>query len=89
MSRRQLRRTIRLEAVIIAVFGAVLGIALGTAFGWAIVRSLREFGVSELELPVGRLAIAVVLAGLVGVLAAVWPARRAAKMDVLGAIATT
>ena len=89
MSRRQLRRMIRLEAVIIAVFGALLGVGLGTAFGWAIVRSLREFGVTELSLPLGRLAVAVVLAGLVGVLAAVWPARRAARMDVLGAIATT
>jgi putative ABC transport system permease protein len=89
MSRRQLRRMIRLESVIIATFGAVLGLALGAAFGWAIVSSLADFGMGELVVPVGNLLLYVVVAAVVGVLAAVWPARRAAKMDVLGAIATT
>jgi putative ABC transport system permease protein len=89
MSRRQLRRMIRLESVIISTFGAVLGLALGTAFGWAIVSAMADIGVSELVIPYGSLLVYVVAAALVGVLAAVWPARRAARMDVLGAIATT
>jgi putative ABC transport system permease protein len=88
MSRRQLRRMIRLESVIIAVFGAVLGLALGGMFGWAIVSSLAQFGMGELVVPYGTLLLYVLLAAVVGVLAAVWPARRAARMDVLGAIAT-
>jgi putative ABC transport system permease protein len=89
MSRRQLRRMIRLESVLISTFGAVLGLALGTAFGWAIVRAMSDLGVRELVIPYGSLALYLVLAALAGVLAAMWPARRAAKMDVLGAIATT
>ncbi|HWH28734.1 MAG TPA: FtsX-like permease family protein, partial [Mycobacteriales bacterium] len=89
MSRRQLRRMVRLESVIIATFGAVLGLALGAGFGWAIVTSLSDIGVSELVVPVPNLLLYVVVGAVVGVLAAWWPARRAAKMDVLGAIATT
>ena len=88
MSRRQLRRMIRLESVIISVFGAVLGLALGTAFGWAIVTALKDLGVSVLSIPFAQLGIYLVVAGFVGVLAAVWPARRAAKLNVLQAIAT-
>ena len=55
-------------------------------FGWAMVQALSSHGITELTLPVGQLAIYIVLAGLIGVLAAVRPARRAARMDVLAAI---
>jgi putative ABC transport system permease protein len=86
MARRQVRSMIRWESVIIAVFGALLGTAVGLFFGWAMVRALGDQGISVLSVPGGQLAIYVVLAGLIGVVAAVRPARRAAKLDVLSAI---
>lgn len=89
LQRRQLRRMIRVESVVIAVYGALLGLAVGTAFGWALVRALRAEGITEFSLPVGRLALIVVVAALAGVLAAALPARRAARLDVLEAVAAT
>ncbi|HEY5877777.1 MAG TPA: FtsX-like permease family protein [Nakamurella sp.] len=86
MSRRQLRSMVRLESVAIAVLGAVLGIGLGLVFGVSIQQALADDGVSVLSIPAGQLAVFVLLSALVGVLAAVWPARRAARMDVLRAI---
>jgi putative ABC transport system permease protein len=86
MSRRQVKRMIRWEAVIIAVFGAVLGIAIGILFGWALQQALADEGVTALRIPVGQLIAYLVFAGLAGVLAAIWPARRAAKLNVLEAI---
>jgi len=79
---------IRWEAVIIAVFGAVLGIAVGVFFGWAMVRALNSQGITSLTIPYGQLLFYVILAGVFGVLAGVFPARRAAKLNVLQAIAT-
>ena len=61
-------------------------VAIGVAFGWALQQALKTEGVSEFVVPVGQLAIYLVLAGLAGVLAAIWPARRAAKLNVLEAI---
>ena len=87
MSRVQVKRMIRWESVIIAVFGAVLGVVIGVLFGWALQQALQDDGVSEFVVPVGQLVTYLVLAGLAGVLAAIWPARRAAKLDVLEAIA--
>ncbi|HEU5160441.1 MAG TPA: ABC transporter permease [Streptosporangiaceae bacterium] len=87
-SRRQLRRMIRLESVVIAVFGALLGVGIGVSFGAAIQRGLAGEGLDVLAVPVGTLVIYVVLGGLIGVLAALWPAWRAGRMDVLTAIAT-
>ena len=89
LQRRQLRRMIRVESVVIAVYGALLGLAVGTAFGWALVRALRAEGITEFSLPVGRLALIVIVAALAGVLAAALPARRAARLDVLEAVAAT
>ena len=88
MSRRQLRTMIRLESVVVAVFGALLGVALGLAFGIGLILALKDQGLTELSIPWVRLALFVLAAGLVGVLAAAFPARRAAKLDVLRAIAT-
>jgi putative ABC transport system permease protein len=86
LSRRQLRTMVRLESVAIAVLGAVLGIGLGLVFGISIQQALSDEGVSVLAVPAGQLAVFLVLSALVGILAAVWPARRAARMDVLRAI---
>lgn len=87
-SRRQLRRMIRLESVMIAVFGAVLGIGIGITFGAGIQQGLADDGLDVLDIPMGTLVLYVVLAALIGVLAALWPAWRAGRMDVLKAIAT-
>ncbi|MGH2735405.1 MAG: ABC transporter permease, partial [Actinomycetota bacterium] len=86
MSRRQARAMVRWEAVIIAIIGALLGLAVGTFFGWALVQALADDGLSELAFPVGQLVTYVVLAGVAGVLAALPPARRAARLNVLQAI---
>jgi putative ABC transport system permease protein len=87
-TRRQLRSMIRWEAVIIAVLGAVLGLAVGVFFGWTIVRALSGQGINEFSLPVGQLVGFVLAAALAGILAAVLPGRRAARIDVLRAITT-
>jgi putative ABC transport system permease protein len=89
MTRSQLRSTVRWESVIIALFGTVLGLVVGTFFGWSMVKALSEEGFSRFAIPVGSLATVVVLAALAGVLAAVFPARRSAKLDVLRAITHT
>lgn len=88
LSRAQLRRMIRLESVVVAVFGALLGLLLGVAFGAGLIYALRDQGLTEFAVPWGRLLIFVILAGLVGVLASLFPAHRAARLDVLKAIAT-
>jgi putative ABC transport system permease protein len=87
MERRQVRQMVRWEAVLIAVLGALLGLAVGAFFGWALVTALRDEGVDTLAFPAGRLALFVVFAAVAGVLAAVFPARRASRLDVLSAIA--
>ncbi len=88
MTKRQLRAMIRWESVIIAVLGAVLGLAIGTFFGWTLVRALNNQGITEFQLPVGTLLGFVAAAALAGVLAAVFPGRRAARIDMLRAITT-
>ncbi|WP_129669657.1 ABC transporter permease [Phytoactinopolyspora endophytica] len=88
LSRRQLRTTIRLESVAIAVLGAVLGVGLGLVFGISLQRAVSDDGLDALSVPVGQLVVFILLAAAVGVLAAAWPARRAAKLDVLRAINT-
>ena len=86
MSRRQVRRMVRYEAVITALIGAVLGTILGVIFAALVSRPLADEGF-ELAYPFGVLIALLVLAALAGVLAAIWPARRAAKLDVLQALA--
>ena len=87
MKRRQVRVMIRSEAVILAIFGAIIGIIIGTGMGIALVSSLKQQGITNTVVPVSRLVIFLVLAALLGLVAASWPARRAAKLDVLAAIA--
>ena len=87
MGRTQVRSTVRWEAIIIALFGTTLGLAVGTFFGWAVVRALADEGIDTLTVPVGSLAVVTVIAALAGAIAAVLPARRAARLDVLEALA--
>jgi putative ABC transport system permease protein len=87
MTRRQLRSMVRWEALIIGVIGALLGLAIGVFFGWALTRAMRDQGVTVFSLPVGRLALYVLLAALAGVVASLLPARRAARLNILEAIA--
>jgi putative ABC transport system permease protein len=86
MSRRQVRRMIRYEAVITALIGAILGSILGIVFSVLISRPLADEGFS-LSFPIGSLLILLVLAALAGVLAAIGPARRASRLDVLDSLA--
>jgi putative ABC transport system permease protein len=88
MTRNQVRSSVRWESVIISVFGAVLGLAVGLFFGWAVFAALRDEGFTEFAAAPGQLIVVVVLAAIAGIGAAVFPARRAAKLDVLRAITT-
>jgi putative ABC transport system permease protein len=88
MTRRQLRSSVRWESVIIALLGTALGLVLAVAFGVAIFATFQDQGLTELSLAPGQLAVIAVLAALAGVVAAIGPARKAAKLDILGAIAT-
>ncbi len=86
MSRRQVRRMIRWEAVIIATFGALLGVGIGIVLGWAVVRALAEEGFGAFSIPFGQVVFALIVAAVAGIVAAIWPARKAARMNVLEAI---
>ena len=87
MAPRQVRAMVRWESVIIAILGALLGIAVGGFFGWAIVKALASEGVTVLSAPIRQLGVDVAVAALLGVAAAAFPARRAARLNVLAAIA--
>ncbi|MBN2177518.1 MAG: FtsX-like permease family protein [Demequinaceae bacterium] len=88
LSRREVRRMIILESLIIALFGSALGILLGAGLGSAPVAALRDWGFTTLSVPWLLLGLYFILAILAGVVAAAWPARRAAKLDILGSITT-
>jgi putative ABC transport system permease protein len=88
MRRRQVRAMIRSESVILSLFGAIIGVVVGTGLGVAFAASLKQQGVTDIVVPVTSLVVFLVLSGLLGLAAASWPARRAAKLDVLAAIAT-
>ena len=85
MTRAQVRTMIRDEAVIVSIFGSLLGLAIGLAFGRALISAIDEDNIT-FALPVTQLVIFVALAGIAGFLAGAWPARRAARHDVLDAI---
>ncbi|MGE5636206.1 MAG: ABC transporter permease [Nocardioidaceae bacterium] len=86
MSRRQVRTMIRYEAVITALIGALLGTVLGVVFAALVSRPLADEGFT-LSYPIGTLLALLVLAAFAGVVAAIGPARRAARLDVLRALA--
>src|SRR6516225_2636546 len=88
MTRPQLRATIRWESVIVALQGTVLGLLIGVFFGWALVLAMKNQGITVFSTPVLNLAIVVVLAALAGAAAAIWPSRRAAKLNILRALVT-
>ncbi|BBC38236.1 Membrane protein [Streptomyces graminofaciens] len=87
LARRQLRRMIRLESVVIAVFGAVLGLALGLVWGVCVQQVLALQGMKALAIPWGTVVAVVVGSAVVGIVAALLPALRASRMNVLAAIA--
>jgi putative ABC transport system permease protein len=86
MGRTQVKRMIRWESMIIAILGALFGIAIGIFFGWALQQALAPEGITEFVLPVGQLVFFLIFAALAGVVTAFFPARRAAKLNVLEAI---
>lgn len=85
--RAQIRRTIYLESAMIAVYGGFVGVALGLFFGWGLVRTLRDEGLEVLSLPWLQVVMMLVASGVVGVVAALLPAIRAARTKPLEAIA--
>ena len=87
-TRGQLRSMVRAEALVISAFGALEGLVLGAFFGWAVVDSMRSTGVTQLAFPVPQLLIVAVIAALAGLLAAIAPSRRAAKLNILQAVTT-
>jgi putative ABC transport system permease protein len=86
MTRGQVRRMVRYESVIIALFGAVLGVTMGAFFAWALLRALESEGISGYNFPLIQIMIYFVLAIIAGIFAAAWPARKAARMNILKAI---
>ncbi len=87
MRRREVRRMVRWESVVISLYGAVLGLAIGVLFGVGITGALESQGITEVVVPVGQLIAFLLLGGVIGVVAAIVPARRAARLRVLDAIA--
>lgn len=87
-TRRQIRRTILIESVLIAILGSVLGLVLGVLYGVGLQRVLADEGISRLGINVGQLVLFLVVSAVGGVVAALWPAWRASRLNVLRAIAT-
>jgi putative ABC transport system permease protein len=88
MSKRHLKRSVRWEAIIVSVFGATLGVVVGIPLGVSVAMALPDSFVTTTQIPVNTI-VAILLASIVvGIVAAIFPARRAAKLDVLAAIAT-
>jgi putative ABC transport system permease protein len=88
MTRRQLRTAIHWESAIVALQGTLLGLGLGVFLGWALVQALSEQGITTFDVPWGSMAIIAIAAIVAGVVAGLLPARRAARLDVLRAVAS-
>ena len=87
MTRRQLRRAVRWEAAIVATFGGLMGVVVGTVLGVAGSLATPDSFITTVDVPYATLAVYIAVAGLAGLLAAVLPARRAGRMEILDAIA--
>jgi putative ABC transport system permease protein len=88
MTRSQVRTTVRWESVLTSMYGALVGVVLGLVLGYIVIVALRDRGLANYAVPVTSIAVIVIAAFVTGVLAAVIPAWRATKIDVLRAIAT-
>ena len=88
MSRRHLKRSVRWEAIIVSVFGATLGIVVGIPLGIAVAIALPDSFVTATVVPINTIVTILIASIVVGIFAAIFPARRAAKLDILDAIAT-
>ena len=86
MTRGQVRAMVRWESVVISLIGAMSGAALGIGIGLALSQALKDEGITEISIPGPQIAVYVALAAVAGVLAAIGPARSAAKVDVLKAV---
>ena len=89
MSRGDIRSMVRWEAAIVALLGALIGLVVGLLLAWVALKALENKGLGVISMPAAQLAAFVVVGALAGVLAAVLPARRAARVDVVRAISTT
>ena len=87
MTRRQLRRAVRWEAAIVATFGGLMGVVVGTVLGVAGSLATPDSFITTVDVPYATLAVYIVVAGLAGLLAALLPARRAGRMNILEAVA--
>ncbi|MFC7716361.1 FtsX-like permease family protein [Nonomuraea recticatena] len=85
LTRAQLRRMLSVEALVLGLIGALVGVTLGIAFGWAAVRTMMDG--ATLVVPLAQVALFVALSGLAGVVAAVLPARKAARASIVGSLA--
>ncbi|MEK7292843.1 MAG: FtsX-like permease family protein [Actinomycetota bacterium] len=88
MTRSQVRTTVRWESVITSMFGAVVGVVLGIVMGVVLIAVLADDGISAFSLPVNGTVVILMLSFVIGVLAAIYPARRATKVEIMQAIAT-
>ncbi len=86
LRRSQTMRMITVESVVISVFGGLLGVGVGVGFGAAMVQALKSEGITDLSLPWTLMFSYMGLAAIIGVVAAVLPAIRAARLNVLNAI---
>ena len=88
MTRAQVRTTVRWESVLTSVYGAVVGVVMGLVLGYVVIVALRDQGLTKYSVPIATIAAILLIAFVVGVIAAVVPAWRATKLDILQAIAT-
>ena len=84
-----MRSIVRWESVITSLIGAVVGVVLGVGLGYVVILALRSQGLSTFSVPYGSVLAILVLSFFVGVVASVYPARRATKLDILEALSTT
>src|SRR3954469_240788 len=88
MTRAQVRATVRWESVLTSVYGATVGVVMGLVVGYVVIVALHDQGLTKYSVPVPTIGVILVIAFVVGVVAAVVPAWRATKLDILQAIAT-